>query len=70
MFELECCNVQEIRTKDDRVFYRVWFNLPDGSLAWLISNKKYFAGDKVPIRVYAFTSQDVKTNMRLSLTIG
>lgn len=70
MFKLVCSNVQTINTKDGRVFYRIWFNLPDGSLAWLMSDKEYKPGDEVPLRLSAMASQDVKTNLRLTVRIG
>lgn len=70
--KIKCFKVDTIEFTDSngnkRVFYRVWFNLPDG-LGWLTSNKPINAGDEVTLGIAPMNTSDTKTNMRLSLRI-
>lgn len=69
MFELKVFSCETITLKDGKVFYRLWFTLPDGSFAWLTSNQIYAAGDSVKIKVCPAFTQDTKTNLRLTVKI-
>lgn len=70
--KIKCFKVDTIEYKDKdgnkRVFYRVWFNF-DAGLGWLSTDKPVSAGQEVELGIRPVTTQDTKTNMRLSLFI-
>lgn len=69
----KCFNVEVIEYTDKnnnrRKLYKVWFNLPDG-VCWLLTNFECKAGDEIFIRLKPMSTNDVKTNMRMGVSIG
>lgn len=70
--KIKCFNVEKIEYKDKdgniRILYKVWFNLSTG-LAWLLTDKPIEVGQDCQIDLAPMNTQDVKTNMRLTVRL-